>query len=126
MENKVVEVIDALCGKFGIAIDWTSENIVPYLQDLMEKSVKYEFWTSIVWVVVFGIFMVIGILAGHFFSKADFIDMDFNDDFVFVFLIYSVPIVLFIGITISQCMDIVTCLTFPEKIFLDTIQSMGV
>ena len=38
MSNEVIKVLDAFSQKFGIAINWTSENIMPYLQQLGEKT----------------------------------------------------------------------------------------
>lgn len=35
MSNEVIKVLDHICDKFGIAIDWSSSNVMPYLQDLM-------------------------------------------------------------------------------------------
>lgn len=32
MSVEVIKVLDALVEKFGIAIDWTSANVLPYLQ----------------------------------------------------------------------------------------------
>ena len=38
--------------KFGIVIDWTSINIIPYLDELMNKYVNYEITTSTIWIVI--------------------------------------------------------------------------
>ena len=32
MSNEIIKVLDALSDKLGIAVDWTSENVLPYLQ----------------------------------------------------------------------------------------------
>ena len=37
MSEKIIKVIDALADKFGLAIDWTSANVMPYVQDLTGK-----------------------------------------------------------------------------------------
>ena len=29
VSEQIIQVIDALCEKFGIAIDWTTQNIIP-------------------------------------------------------------------------------------------------
>ena len=31
VSNQIIEVLEYLCQKFGIVIDWTSESILPYL-----------------------------------------------------------------------------------------------
>ena len=33
MGDEIIKVINDLCGKFGIAIDWTSSNVIPYLEE---------------------------------------------------------------------------------------------
>ena len=45
--NKVVEVINALCEKFGIVFEWTNKNILPYVEDLIGRFIKFEIATSI-------------------------------------------------------------------------------
>ena len=47
MGNEVIKVLDHLCDKFGIAIDWTSANVMPYLQDLMSRIVKYGIYQNV-------------------------------------------------------------------------------
>ena len=38
--------IDILADKFGIAIDWTSDNVIPYLKDILERVVQYKIITN--------------------------------------------------------------------------------
>ena len=58
--SQFIEVLDALCAKFGIVIDWTSQNVMPYLTDLATRLVSYEIWTSAAWIVILGaVFVVI-------------------------------------------------------------------
>ena len=48
VSEQIIQVIDALCEKFGIVVDWTSESVIPYLEILCTKLIKYEICTSIV------------------------------------------------------------------------------
>lgn len=59
MSNEIIKVIDALAAKFGIAVDWTSANVLPYLETLCGKYVDYEIMTSAVWIVI-GVLMLVG------------------------------------------------------------------
>ena len=52
VSSEIIEVLDYLGEKFGIAIDWTSNNVLPYLQTLADKFIKWEISTSIVWIVI--------------------------------------------------------------------------
>lgn len=40
MNNTIIEILNYLGEKFNIAIDWTSENVVPYIQELFNKFVQ--------------------------------------------------------------------------------------
>lgn len=47
MGDEVVKILNALCDKFGIAMDWSSQNIVPYIQLISKRCINYEIGTSI-------------------------------------------------------------------------------
>ena len=122
--NQAVELLNALCEKFGIAIDWTAQNVMPYLQELMGKIVNYELWASVVWLVIFIIpFLASVIFFIYYIRKI----MDHNNiddvDIGILVLLFFVAIIFFI-LAIFQVFDIITCFTFPEKIVIDMIQSM--
>ena len=51
-KNAIIETLDYLFEKFGIAIDWTAENVMPYVQELAEKIVTYKIVTESIWVVL--------------------------------------------------------------------------
>lgn len=38
MSEEVIKILDALAEKFGLAIDWTSANVLPYLQQLLPSN----------------------------------------------------------------------------------------
>ena len=40
MSEEIIKVLNDLASRFGVAIDWTNQNIVPYLQDLMTRFIK--------------------------------------------------------------------------------------
>lgn len=52
MSNEIIKVLNALGERFGIAINWTSVNIIPYLEQLINKYVNYEIATSIIWIII--------------------------------------------------------------------------
>jgi len=53
--QEIITVLDYLCKKFGIVIDWTSDSIMPYLEDLSVRYIRYEIMSSIAWMLVFPI-----------------------------------------------------------------------
>lgn len=125
VSDQIIQVLDALCEKFGIAIDWTSENIVPYVATLIPKLVSYEIWSSVAWMGMMVLMSVICIAVIRAFweqiSEAN-IDWDVWPVFVWIFaaLIWSATIVT-IGV---QVMDIIKCVTFPEMYVFEYIQGV--
>ena len=52
MRDEIIKVLDDLSEWLGIAVDWTSQNVLPYLQELCDKYISYEIWTSIVYILI--------------------------------------------------------------------------
>ena len=109
MGDEIIKVLDALCEKFGIVIDWTSANVFPYLEELCGKFIKWEIGTSIAWIAI-GIIVII--LTG--------IGIKFFRDEVAKCFCIGIMICAFICVG-KQVFDIVTCCTFPEKAIYDYI-----
>lgn len=42
MSDEIIKVLDDLSRRLGIAVDWTSSNALPYLQQLAQKYVNYK------------------------------------------------------------------------------------
>jgi uncharacterized membrane protein len=56
------EIFELICDKIGIAIDWTQENIIPYVMDLCKRYVAYNIVETILW-ILFGIALIIGVIT---------------------------------------------------------------
>lgn len=107
---QIIEVLDFLGEKFGIAFDWTSDNILPYVEQLCGKIVKWELCTSIAWIVIAVVLTTATIIGAFVIDEESF-------------WIVAV-IVFFIGTLVIcvQIFDIVACNTFPEKVILNYIK----
>lgn len=122
VSNQIIQVLDNLCEKFGLAIDWTSENVIPYLTTLASKLVSFEIWTSVAWLA----FILVGFLAVILLIRKCR-QIDVLDDAMLFGIV--VPFGLFgggiaIAGFISQIMDIIKCLTFPEMYVFEYIQNL--
>ena len=129
MADEIIKVLDALCEKFGIAIDWTSANVMPYLKELCGKYINYEIWTSVGSIVLVSmLFIACLIVAVKTCPKAKENCWYFDDvvDYVAVVSIVAAIIVGIIGLCVACCeiKDIITCLTFPEKMLFEYVQGM--
>lgn len=59
MSDEIIKVLDNLGQKFGIAIDWTSQNVLPYLQDLMTRFISLQNTKAIIWIVILSILILL-------------------------------------------------------------------
>ena len=115
--SQFIEVLDALCEKFGIAVDWTSQNVVPYLTDLAARIITYEISTSVVWMVIAAILFLIAWKMTKNMCKEDIFDAD---------RIAGWGIRIIIGIIcftviVFEVFDIIEALALPEKTLYDFI-----
>ena len=128
VSGEIIKVLDALAEKFGIAVDWTSKNVVPYLEQLCGKYINYEIATSIFYMLPFIGICIIGIVLFNQIRKNKEFGVEryscIEDDYTCRCLAYvGVAVIFFLGIFFIsiQIIDIITCYTFPEKIILEEI-----
>ena len=113
--EQIIQVLDALCAKFGIVIDWTSENVVPYLTTLCTKLVSYELWTSVAWMAIFGFALVFTVAftvkhkETYVYHVKECTGLGFSWTAWLTVVCFSAIVVIII-----QTMDIIKCVTFPE------------
>ncbi|NRU52402.1 hypothetical protein [Clostridium beijerinckii] len=121
VSDQIIKVLDNLGQKFGLAVDWTQSNIMPYIQQLGQRIVNYELWTSVVWIILSLILLVVSLI---FFTKSiKVLKKDENDEGWFVLACISCAgIIISIIAIVFQTFDIITCLTLPEKIWMNYIQ----
>ena len=62
MSQEIIKVLDNLAQKFGVAIDWTSQNILPYLQDLMSRYISLQNAYAVTWIVISTIILIISFI----------------------------------------------------------------
>ena len=125
--DQIIEVLDYLGEKLGVSIDWTSENILPYIQTLCGKYINWEIATSIVWLIVGIVFIILSVICFKYFIKyakqyeqykedrdkyKKYYD---SNDYACSFLIIFFCL-LVIGICVSGCQifDIIKCIYLPE------------
>jgi len=129
MSEEIIKVLDNLAERFGVAVDWTSTNVIPYLQELCSKYITYEIATSVTWLVI-GILCLI--FSKYTFTKTKYFWSKYKED---IYSDYDFGVILFGVITgcmiiagiiviLYQTFNIITCLTFPEKIIIDELSSI--
>lgn len=112
--DQLITILDDLCERFGIVIDWSQQNIIPYIEALAAKYIKYEICTSIAWCVIMlfvtSIFVITAVVA----CKKEY------EELVVVGTVFSVLLVMCTVLTIGcQTFDIIECCVIPEKTLLE-------
>ena len=115
--SQFIEVLDALCDKIGIAIDWTSQNIVPYVTDLATRIITYEIWTSAAWIVIMAIVFLIAWKMTKNLCKED----RFEDEWITGWSIRIIIGIFCFTVIGFEVFDIIEALALPEKTLYDFI-----
>ena len=58
MSEEIIKVLNYICGQFGLAIDWTAENVMPQMIDIFSRYRMYEIVINIIWMIVFMAFAI--------------------------------------------------------------------
>ena len=113
MSNEVIKVLDHICDKFGIAIDWSSSNVIPYLQDLMVRMTKYVTYTSILWLVIY---LSIKLIKWS--------EDTYYDDIIAIVcgVITPIIVILFFLVGVNACENLIEVNTVPEKYIIEMVQ----
>ena len=111
--DELIKTFDYLLSQFGIAVDWTGENVIPYLQTLAEKLVRIEINTSIMGLVVGVVVLTVGVWI---FVK-DIKDWDSG-----VFILGAILIIVAGIVCCCQVYDIIKCVSFPELYVFEYIK----
>ena len=110
MSEEIIKVIDHLGEKFGVVIDWSSQNVMPAVEELCGKYINYEIGTSVAWLIIIGI-VLIAAIVGIIYSVREY------EEGLLVFFVVAI-VTLVAGMAV-QIMDIIQCNVFPEMKLLE-------
>lgn len=120
LSEQIIQVLEFLCEKWGIAVDWTAENIIPYLQTISQKIIIYSITTDVFW-TIFGLIMcvVAGIWLKYSIKHWD----EWEDNLIVVsgIILGSLIMIFGIGVTFTNIYELCTCLAFPELRIIEFI-----
>lgn len=116
ISSQIIEVLNDLCMKFGMAIDWSQENVMPYLQELAGKYISWEVATSTAWLILLAVLAIVGIVL-------IVIDCKNTAKYEFGIMIFIGCILIGIAILagVFEVGDILTCKFFPEKQIIEYV-----
>ena len=133
ISNRVIEVLDAVCDKFGIAIDWTSNNVIPYIEQLGNKIITYDICNSITWLVIGSVIPLTGaIFIKKFLNEKKLEAKERMNDYYYTdgslddgawccYLIIGILLVIAIVIGTISSQSIIQDIVFPEKTIIEFI-----
>ena len=130
MNEELIKALTELAKKFGVAIDWTSQNALPYVQELASRIVKFEVATSILWAIVGAVFVI----SYHWWMpfirnlarKEEEKPYDMYDLYK-ALATAGMIITMIIGglIIMQQVYDIIECIILPETVVLRYLGLIG-
>lgn len=128
MSSEFAKALDAVCDKFGIAVDWGSKNVIPYVQELSTRVVHFKM-ASAIFFVVLGVLMLISTILWVKWIK--YYDNKYKEDRYSDWDLAAglsvgaciIWIVVAVYIVLTSAYDIVTYNVFPEKALIDFINA---
>lgn len=124
MSSELEEVLDILGEKFELFIDWSQQNIQPYVQDLMHRVVQYKLVTNIIGCSVMVLILIVGIVFFvHSIKRIDsndYIEVSYVAGFIFGIIMIMFAIIL-LPMTIN---NIIQCCYLPEMVFIEEIKAL--
>ena len=117
VSSQIIEVLNDLCMKFGLAIDWSQETVLPYLEELAGKYITWEIATSEMWIVIGALLAVGGLIV---FAT----DLKWEWARGFMAIVGLFAIIGGAGLVCGQVYDILTCKHFPEKQLWEYVSSL--
>ena len=119
ISEQIIQVLDDLCRRFGVVIDWSKETIAPYIEELATKFITFEVKTSYFWIFSS---VIVTVIMWVLFAIFNHIDPD--DCGVILGVVAVLTTIAFIIVAGTQIYDIITCETLPEKILLREIKAL--
>lgn len=135
VSDEIIKVLNAFSKKIGLTIDWTQNNILPHMQKLCDKYITYEIETSIAWIILGICVLILGIYCinkrAYYYKKGQKVKEE-NSEYEynvsrtgFILGCVAIASILAGGIFIwENILNIITCVTFPEKMVLKELQTM--
>lgn len=121
--EQFIEVFNFLASQIGIIIDWTSENVVPYMQDFSSRFVRYEIAKSATWIIIMIIIPLILFVLAKMATK-EHMEADYYSEGILMFFAWIFFAIAFIAsfIVISfQVFHIIKAVNIPEQLIIEEL-----
>lgn len=138
MGDEVIKVLEHLGEQFGIAIDWSSTNVMPYLQDLMYRIAKYGIYQNVSNIIYCLVFLLLLVFVteklyktaykyANIYEKTNDSDdkntaMSFTVGFLISLIVTIITAIITICVIKTSVDEIIELNTVPEKYVIEMIQ----
>ena len=126
--NQLVELLKELANQMGIAVDWTSQNIRPYIIDIMGRLARYEIFTSVIWILFFVIVILVALklLKMSYKNLKDEENWTWDEEWFGYSAIVLGGVILFASFCIIiLCHDIGEAIYTPELLLIEKLKSLS-
>ena len=122
VSGEIIKILDDLGKRFGVAVDWTSTNVIPYLEDLGSRFIKYEITMNVIWMVlalIVGVTVLLMLRKYKEFGVTTYSDgsKDYSSRILFCIPAIGIPLLVFM----VNMFDIVPCVLLPEKVIIEEL-----
>lgn len=134
MADQIIQVIESLCDKFGIAVDWTVEGLTPVITELVDRYARYVAYTNALYLVIYFSLVIAGSKYIRWmrgkereYGGMDYWNAENETEYFFCMSILVSYIIVMVIYTIAVMFDIipgtVQAITIPEFVFLNEVKS---
>lgn len=141
VSQQIIEVLNTLSEKVGVATDWTAENILPQLKVVCEHFIHYKLITTGIGVGIATLSIIVSIIAAlyilsqynslirtgqqNLFFKIDNLNIcRIRDTTICIFAIASISSAIGIGYLFYGIPILIQCTVCPELVILDYLKDM--
>lgn len=125
---EIEKALDQLAEKFGIVVDWSQENIYPYIQDIFQRYRTVSIVQDAVTIVLFVLGAILATLGLKYIFKQDRKYIISEDADVFISAIIGaaciVLLLIFAPVTIENIYDITGWIFVPETQFVKELAKL--
>ena len=128
--SQFIEIFDHLCQKFGVVIDWSAQNVIPYITALCGRMTSYIIFKNVVLIFVFaGIFYLFWRFSKPCCSKENKWDPAFqyyksmNGSYILGWISRGVVTAFSFGMSITALLTIIKCIYLPEFVIIDCLSA---
>ena len=125
ISSEITSILNDLGSRLGVVVDWSSANVVPYVQELVSRIAKLTIANNAI-AIGFGVLSLIiaWVLGRYLYKNRD--ELDFSYDVRPIMLIGLVVCLVFAGLIIIPmgATEITQAIYLPEMTAIEYIQKL--